>query len=373
MSAITVQAVSTSKQKKQFLHFPWKIYKNDAHWVSPLLIDLKKILSPAKNPFFQHAEMQQFIAFKNGEIAGRIAAIKNDRYNEVHDQETAFLGFFECINDQAVADALFLKACEWVRAKGFSIIQGPASPSSNSEFGLLTEGFDDSPRLMMSYNPPYYISLFENGGFTEVKTLLAYKIAYTNVLDNPKIARVAKIAAARSKMTLRHINMKDLGNEMSILKRIYNQAWAPNWGFVPFSNAELDDMAKDLKLLVDEELLLFGEVDGEAIGFAMVVPDFNYIFKQMNGRLLPFNFLKLFTQRKNIEWVRIIVLGIIPKYQKKGLDAVFYHHIAQTCLKKGYKYAEASWILDDNEAMKRGVELLNGEVYKKYAVYEKTL
>lgn len=370
MSNISIQLVET---KKQFIYFPWKIYKNYPHWVPPLLMDIQKILSPTKNPFFQHADMQLFLAFKNGEIVGRIAAIKNDRYNEVHDKETAFFGFFECVNEQAVANALFEKAAEWVREKGFSKIQGPASPSSNGEFGLLVEGFDDAPRLMMAYNPPYYEQLIENGGFEKVKTLLAYKISYQNVLDNPKIARVANIATTRSRMTLRPINMKDLGGEMRILKSIYNQAWAPNWGFVPFSDAELDDMAQDLKMLVDKDLLLFGEIDGEAVAFAMVVPDFNYIFQQMNGRLFPFKFLKLFTQRKNIKWVRIIVLGILPKYQKKGLDAVFYHQIAQTCMEKGYKYAEASWILDDNEAMKRGAALLNGEVYKRYAVYERNI
>jgi len=363
------------KNKKElnvFLKFPWKIYKNDPHWVPPLLFDLKNRFKP-KFSFFEFGEIQLFMAQENGEFVGRIAAIKNDMYNKVHEDKTGFFGYFECIDNQAVANSLFDTAKEWLIGKGLTIMHGPASPSSNHDYGLLVEGFDDSPRLMTTYNPKYYIPLVENYGLKKTMGLLAYKMKKENVMDNEKMKRVAEIAKTRYNLNVRPINMKKVREEVQHIKNIWNEAWVHNYGFVPLTNKEIDELADDIRPIAEPSLILFGEIDNKVIGVAVAVLDFNHVFKQMNGRLLPFNFLKVFTKKKEIKWMRIIVLGILPKYQRKGIDAAFYKTIIENGFKLNIDYAEASWILEDNEMMKRGMEVVNGEIYKRYNIYEKTL
>ncbi|MDH7604710.1 MAG: hypothetical protein QHH13_07405 [Melioribacter sp.] len=370
MSTITIKKVDSTKDLMTFIKFPWKIYKNDPYWVPPLIYDKKKILDREKNPFFEHADMELFLAEKNGELAGRIAAIKNDLHNQYHNDKVGFFGFFECINNQEVANKLFDAAKEWLKSKGLNAMRGPANPSSNDEYGMLLEGFDDEPRLLMPYNPKYYLELCENYGFKKAKDLYAYKLENKKVISSDKLRRVAEIAQKRSKIKITELNMKDFKNELEKVKYVYNKAWAPNWGFVPMTDKEIDAMAKDLKPLVEPSLVLFGEIDNQLVGFALVMLDFNQIFKTMNGRLLPFNFIKLFTQRKKITWARILTLGIIPEYQKRGLDAVFYWEIVNRAAKLGIYLGEASWILEDNDMMNRAAEVMNSELYKKYRIYE---
>jgi GNAT superfamily N-acetyltransferase len=333
-------------------------------------MDRKKILSKGKNPFYNHAEIEMYLAEKDGEFVGRIAAIKNDLHNKYHNDKVGFFGFFECINDQAVANALFDKAKEWLISKGCNAMRGPANPSSNDEYAMLLEGFEDEPRLLMTYNPKYYLGLCDNYGFKKAKDLYAYKISNEKILKSDKLKRVAEIAAKRSGIKIIQMDMKNFRSEVEKVKYVYNKAWAPNWGFVPFTDEEIDTMAKDLKPLVEPSLVLFGEVNGQVVGFALVMLDYNTIFKEMNGHLFPFNFIKLKTQKKNIKWARIITLGIIPEYQKRGLDSVFYWEIVNRAEKIGILLGEASWILEDNDAMNRGAEVMNGELYKKYRMYE---
>ncbi len=366
---IEIITVSNKKQLNQFIKFPWKIYKDDPHWVPPLLMDIKKRFKSSFS-FFNFGQQECYLAYKDGELVGRIAAIKNDLYNETHKDKTGFFGYFECINDQAVANKLFDTAKAWLQDKGLNIMHGPASPSSNHDYGLLVEGFDDSPRMMMTYNPKYYIDLITNYGFEKTMGLLAYKMTKEDVLGNPKLQRVADIAQKRAKMTIRPVNMKKIKEEVQHIKNLWNEAWEDNYGFVPMTDAEIDELAEDIKPIAEPSLILFGEIDGEVVGMGIALLDYNYVFKQMNGRLLPFNFLKIFTQKKKIEWLRVIVLGISPKYQGKGLDAVFYNTLIQNGFKLGLKYGEASWILEDNVMMNRGMKVVNGEVYKRYNVYE---
>lgn len=366
---VSVRPVEGKKDRKAFIKLPYKIYKGDPYWVAPLEMDIRNRLS-RKHPFFEFGDMELFLAEKNGEVVGRIAAITNDRYNEHHPGKTGFFGFFESINDQEVADALFEKVCIRLKEKGLVKLHGPASPSSNYDYGLLVEGFDDEPRIMMTYNPPYYIDLIENVGLEKAKGLLAFKLNNQTVNQNEKLHRVAKIAQERVGMKVRNFNVKNLRSEVDIFKEIYNQAWEVNWGHVPFTEAEIDLMAKEMKPVIQPELALFGEVDGEVMGMALALPDFNFIIKQMNGKILPFNWIKFFTQRKKIKWLRVILLGVLPQYQRKGLDAVFYLQLIQAAEKLNIELGEASWILEDNKMMKRGVEVVNGEVYKKYNVYE---
>lgn len=370
MADIKIKKVESKKDFNQFLKFPWKIYEGDENWVPPLLYDKKKTLNRDKNPFFQHAEMDMFLAFENNEIVGRIAAITNSLHNKEYNDKVGFFGFFECVNNQEVANALFDTAKSWLKSHGMNAMRGPANPSVNDEYALLIDGFDDPPRLMMTYNPKYYMDLIDNYGFAKAKDLYAYKIENHKLMQSEKLLRIADIAQRRSKMTIRSINMKDFNNELALVKFVYNKAWQQHWGFVPFTEAEIDAAAADLKPLVDPNLVLFAEAEGKTIGFALVMPDYNFIFKEMNGRLFPFNFLKLYTMRKSIPWARILILGLIPEYQKRGLDASLYVEIAKRAQARGILLGEASWILEDNVMMNRGAKAMNGEVYKKYRVYQ---
>jgi len=370
MSNIEVKQLDRKKGVVPFLKFAWKIYKGDPNWVPPLMMDKKKILNKDKNPFYDSAELEMFMAYKDGEPVGRIAAIKNDAHNEVHNENIGFFGFFESINDQEVASALLDRAKDWLKSKGLDAMRGPASPSSNDEYAMLLEGFDEPPKLMMSYNPKYYLDLMDNYGLKKAKDLYAYSIDNPKLLKSEKLVRVAEIARKRSKVTIRPINLKQFKSELEKVKFVYNKAWAPNWGFIPMTDQEIDNFAKEFKPIVEPSIVLFAEIDGKAIAFALVIPDYNQLIIKMNGRLFPFNFIKLFTKRKTIDWARVITLGIIPEYQKRGIDALLYYEITKRAEKIGIMHGEASWILEDNEMMKRGADVMNGEIYKKYRVYE---
>ena len=370
---IQIKPVTTSKDKRDFIECPWFIYKNDTNWVPPLKFDMKAWFSP-KHPFYEYGEIQFFIAKEGNTTVGRIAAILNPLYNQHHTAPpTGFFGFFECINNQEVANKLFNTATHWLKAKNINIIHGPASPSSNYDYGLLTKGFEDSPRLMMTYNPDYYEQLILNYGFEQVKLLYAYKVDAALAFANNRLERGATIVKKRTGVRIRKLNKSKLKQEMKHVKKIYNAAWQVNWGHIPFSESELDKLGEDLKLIADEDLLLFAEIDGQVVGKALAIPDFYFIQKQMNGRLFPFNFLKLFTQRKKIKWARVITLGILPEYRQKGIDTVLCYELLKNAISKGIKYGEGSWILEDNVMMNRAMQNFSGEVYKEYTVYERSL
>jgi hypothetical protein len=374
MSSIKISTVKNSSDLMKFIKLQWKIYKDDKTWVPPLIMDRKKILDKKKNPFFKHSEAEYFLAEKDGELVGRIAAIKNDLHNKYHNDKVGFWGFFECINDQEVANALFDAAKNWLKEKGFDTMRGPMNPSTNDECGMLLDGFDDEARILMTYNPKYYLDLCDKYGFIKAKDLYAYKLENKKVVSSEKLKRVADLAQKRAGLKVTQLDMKKFDSEVEKVKFIYNKAWAPNWGFVPMTDEELEGMAKDLKMLVEPSLVLFGEIEGKLVGFALVMLDYNYVFKKMNGKLFPFGIIKLFTEKKNIKWCRIITLGLIPEYQKRGLDAVFYWEIVNRAHKIGIDLGEASWILEDNAMMNRGAaDVMNGDVYKKYRIYDKAI
>ena len=370
MSSVSVKKVETKKELNDFIKFPWKIYKGNKYWVPPLLMEQKTLLDKVKNPFFKDAEAEYFLAYKNNELVGRIAAIKNDVHLKYHNDDCGHFGFFECIDEQEVADALFNTAKNWLKEKNLKIMRGPANPSSNDIYGMLIDGFNDSPRLLMPYNPEYYIKLCENYGMKKAKDLFAWKIEKEKIIASEKLKRGQQIVRDRYKLKISQLDMKNFAKELEKFKYVYNKAWAPNWGFVPMTGEQIDTMAKDMKPLAEPSLVLFGEIDGNLVGAALVMLDYNQIFKTMNGRLLPFNFIKLFTQKKKINWARILTLGIIPEYQKRGLDAVFYWEIVNRASDIGIYLGEASWVLEDNDMMNRGLELMNAHRYKTYRIWE---
>jgi hypothetical protein len=370
MEDLVIKSVESKSDLNTFIKCQWKFYKNDPYWVPPLIMERKTLLNKDKNPFFKTAQAEFFLAFRNGEIVGRIAAIKNDVHLQYHNDGAGFFGFFECINDQNVANALFDTVKDWLKEKGLTSMRGPANPSSNDEYAMLYKGFEDTPRLLMTYNPKYYNNLCENYGMNKAKDLLAYKLENHKVMGSDKLKRVQQIAKDRYKLKISQLDMKNFNKELEKVKIVYNKAWAPNWGFIPMSDDQIDAMAKDLKPLVEPSLVLFGEIGDQLVGFALVMLDYNQIFRSMNGRLFPFNFIKLFTQKKKIKWARIITLGIIPEHQKKGLDAVFYWEIVNRAHKAGIDLGEASWILEDNDMMNRGAKVMGGDPYKTYRIWE---
>lgn len=373
---LKIRKVENDRDLIEFIKLPWNIYKNNKYWVPPLIFDVRKNLDPKRNPFFKHAEIQLFIAEKENRIAGRIAAIKNDNHNNFHKDSSGFFGFFECENDQDIADILFDTVCEWVKNKGMNKIYGPVNPSTNDECGLLIKGFDSSPVFLMPYNHSYYENLFENFGFEKAKDLYAYYISADVIKDEKvmnKLERMADIIKKRSDITTRFINMKDLKNEVRRIEEIYNSAWENNWGFVPLTTDEFDYMADSLKMVVDPELVIFAEVNGKPAGFSLSLPDFNQVLKKINGRVLPFGFIKLLTGKKKIDLIRVIIMGVKPEYQKRGIDSVFYLETIKNGVKNGYRGAEISWVLEDNMPMVMTAEKLGAYIYKTYRIYEKNL
>lgn len=371
--SIELKKVTSGKDLDSFIKLPWKIYGGDPHWVPPLLMDMKTILSEGKNPFFQHSEADLFLAIKDGEIAGRIAAILNNNHNKFHKEKIGFFGFFESVPDQEVADTLFSEARAWLQSKGMTHLRGPANFSSNDSFGLLYEGFDSSPVILMPYNPRYYLDLFERAGLKVTKVLYAYQMTKSSQIPE-RFVKFAEKALQDPTIKIRKLDMKHFEDEVRIVGSIYEDAWEKNWGFVPMTPEELAHMAKDLKTGIDPDLVHIAEVDGEPAGFSLVLPDFNEILKEINGRLFPFGIFKLLLNKKNIKGVRVIGLGVRQKFQKKrSLAPAFYYQTYKTGVEKGYSIGEFSWILEDNVLMNRAIEGLGASLYKKYAIYEQEL
>jgi GNAT superfamily N-acetyltransferase len=366
---VRVRPVTAGGLRRTFIRLPWRIYRDDPHWVPPLIGQMKETFHPRKNPFYDHAEVQLFLADRGDRPVGRIAAVVNHVHNEFHDEQTGFFGFFECVNDQEVAGKLLDAARDWLRERGMKILRGPANFSSNDEWGLLVQGFDMSPVLMMPYNPPYYPELLECYGLAKVKDLYAYRMLIEEGLPD-RLRRMAAKIEQKEGLTIRPIDMKNFDDELKRIKAIYNNAWSKNWGFVPMTEAEFDHLAKQLKPLVVPELVLFAEVDGQPAGFSLTLPDYNQALIHLNGRLFPFGILKLLWHSRRIDHPRILVMGVVHEYQRRGIDAVFYIRTWDEGKKRGYTWGEMSWILEDNEMMKRAMEMMGGRIYKTYRIYE---
>lgn len=373
---ITISPVRTAGDLNDFIKMVWPIYEHDPHWVPPIIADRKKLLSRTRNPFFKHSEMEMFLAKSGHKVVGRIAAIINRNHNQTHNDTVGFFGFFESIDDMEVAAALFAAAESWLGERGMTVMRGPVNPSLNDEAGLLVEGFDDPPQILMTYNPNYYSRLIESFGLRKVKDLYAYRLTRDGFL-NPKLERVQRIVREREKLSIRSVNFKQkeaFQRDVRTLKEIYNQTWEPNWGFVKMTDEEFDFLAADLKQVAEPDLVLIVERDGVPIGFALGLPDINQalIFNRTGGiigAVIAFLFKK-----KKICRGRIIVLGVIPAYQRRGIDAVLYWEIGMRMTRgHGYVEGEASWVLEDNVMMNRAAEMMNGEIYKRYRLYDKTV
>ena len=376
MSTLSIRPVKNAADKLTFIKSQWNFYKNDPYFVAPIIMDRKKLLDETKNPFYKHSQMQLFLAEKNGQVVGRIGAIINDNHNIIHEDKVGFFGFFECENNQETANALFSTAAAWLKERGMTDMRGPANPSMNDECGLLIDGFNASPVILMTYNPPYYEQLVEGYGLSKVKDLHAY-ILDQNTFVSDKMARTVDIIRNRSGVTIRQVdfkNKKAFQRDVKTLKEIYNSAWQPNWGFVKMTDEEFDFLAADLKQIADPTYTLIAEVHGKVAGFALALPDINQCLVHNKSGSLLGALWHLLTKKKKINLLRIIVLGVLPEFQRHGVDAVLYQEIGARGLPKGIQYGEASWILEDNEPMKKALTTtMHGEIYKTYRMYQKSL
>ncbi|MFQ5846176.1 MAG: GNAT family N-acetyltransferase [Candidatus Methylomirabilales bacterium] len=359
--------VVTDRDLHAFLHLPWRIYRGDPHWVPPLLLEQRQLLT-RQHPFFEKAEIRLFLAREGGEVVGRIAAIVDHHFLESHHEPVAFFGFFECLNDRSATRELFGAVQEFLRGKGMQAIRGPVNPSMHDPCGLLIDGFESAPVFLMPYNPPTYSDLLEEVGCRKVKDLLAYTLRiWTD--PPPKVLRSAEEARRRG-IQVRQIDLKRLGDEVRIICELYNTAWQNNWGFTPMTQAEAEWMAKNLRLLIVPSLTLIAEAEGNPIGFLMLLPDYNQAVRHLNGRLGPLGFLKFLWYRRRIRDVRLLLLGMRPAYRGKGVDSLLNLTAFQALKQKGYIQAEISWILEDNWVVLRMAERLGGALYKRYRIYE---
>lgn len=374
MSEIKIIEPTSRRDKKRFLFFPWEIYKNDPNWIPPLLANEKGLLGYAKDPFYEENQIQTFLAERDGKVVGRIAAILNVGHLERYGDKVGFFGFYESIDDQAVADALFAAASDWLKERGCETMRGPMNPSMNHTVGLLIDGFDSSPFFMMTYNPTYYERLFEGVGFAKSQDMYAY---WGKIEMLPKVRerylRTAEMIQERYDVKLRPLDKKNFEADVRMFLEIYNRSLSNTWGFVPFSDAELRATAASMKYLMVPELAIVAEIDGKPAGVTFCLPDYNPRIKAINGRLFPFGFLKLLRKRSEIKRMRIISTNVLPEYQMTGLGLVLLNALVPKTLECGVQEAEFSWVLESNQYSRGSLEKGGAVRNKTYRVYDKKI
>jgi GNAT superfamily N-acetyltransferase len=376
VSDIEVSEVTTRRDRSAFIKFPWQIYANDPAWVPPLIIERKAFLNRKRHPFYQHGDVALFLARKNGEIVGRIMASDDPNYNSLHESNVGCFGLFESIDDHDVAAALFERAASWLRRKGRTEMMGPIDYSTNYVCGLLIDGFQFPPTILTSHNPPYYRHLFESCGFTKAKDWYAWWFA-----DPSKaVAHLRRLATrfnARCPAVVRPANLRNLRDESRRLREIYNQAWKKNWGFVPFTEAEIEFMTKELKPLLLPEFAWIAEIGDEPVGFTLCLPDINVVLRDLDGRLTRFGFpsglIKLLLYKKHIRKGRLIALGVTEKYRRAGIAEILVLRVMEeTMIKRGIT-GELSMTLEDNFMINRFLEAIGAQRYKTYRIYSKSI
>jgi GNAT superfamily N-acetyltransferase len=368
-SVTEVRPVGSRPDLKRFIKYPFVKYRDDPHWVPPLLILEREQFDPMKNPFYEHARVNLFLAERNGEVVGRVAAIDDDNHNLTHDDNLLFFGFFEA-EDAEAAQVLFARVEERAQRLGREVIRGPANPSVNHSVGLLIDAFYSDPYLLMPYNPPEYPRYVEQNGYGKIKDLYAW--IFEREWEVKKIGRLAeRVRKRHDDLVIRPVDMKRWDEELKRFRDLYNRSWTRNWGFVRYTDAEFDHLAKEFKRVIDPELVALAEVDGELAGITVLLPDANQVFKRMRGRLLPFGIFHLLRRSKIIDEVRLPILGVAPEHRNKGFELAMIYELYERALAKGYQRCEASWTLEDNRAMNHIIEAGGAKHYKTYRIYQK--
>jgi GNAT superfamily N-acetyltransferase len=376
-AGVQVRQALGARDRDVFVRFAWQIYRDDPQWAPPLLIERKDFVNPRLHPFYLHGAAAQFLAYRNGQLVGRIQASDDPHYNAEHHSNVGCFGMFESIDDEQVAAALLQAAADWLRDRGRTQIMGPIDYSTNYACGLLIDGFDTPPRIMMNHNPPYYAALLEACGLSKAKDL--YSWWFDDRLDVLDAWRAkAERLAARGRFQVRSFRLDDFDAEIERCKAVYNAAWERNWGFVKMSDAEFAYMAKHLRQLAAPELLLLAEVEGRPVGFSMTLPDLNEAIRPLDGRLfrwgLPIGLVRLLRNRRRIRTARLLTLGVIEGFRRRGISELlilrtldYGKHVAH------YTGAELGWTLEDNELINRTIVAVGGQRYKTYRIYEREI
>jgi hypothetical protein len=372
--AVTISPVSNDKYAlRQFLDVPYRIYRDDPHYVFPLLDEMKHFHDKKKNPFYRHAVSELWLASDGGQIVGRIGACVDRYNNEHHDEKVGFFGFYEVDDNPAAAAALLETARDWIAGQGMDTMRGPGCFTSNHDwYGLQVAGKFNRPVIGMPYNPRYYEKQLEDFGLAGVKDLFAWHIETHGQLPE-KMQRLIDRILARPGLVIRPFDMKNFMAEASLVRDLYNRTWSENWGFIPLDDEDFAYMAKDMKSMVDPSFLLIAEMEGRPIGFSLTIPDFNQALQPLRGKLLPFGWLKFLLGKRKINYARTLLMGVLPEFRKLGVDMAMVYQTMLAGFAKGTTSGECSWILADNEPMNRILTGYGADMYKTYRIYEKAV
>ncbi|MDJ0802083.1 MAG: N-acetyltransferase [Desulfobacterales bacterium] len=375
MAGIEIKAVEDRGLQQCFLKLPSRIYRADPAWVPPLLFERKQFLSP-HNPYFEHARYKAWIAYRNGDPVGRVSAQIDQLHLDRYRDDTGFYGLLEAEDDPSIFEALFGAVESWLRGHGMRRVRGPFNLSINHECGMLVDGFQTPPMVMMGHARPYYTQRIEQQGYRGEVDLLAY-LAPTDFTFTPAMQNIVR--RYENTISVRAFQFNNLDTDLAILKDIYEDAWSQNWGFLPFTNKELKHLGRDLKQFVPEEFVAFAEIDGQPQGFITVFPNLYEAMRDLRGRLLPFGWLKLLWRLKTgaIKTLRVPLMGVRQKYHDSltgaALALSLVAHVQQVALKRAYEHVEMSWILEDNKGMRNMIENIGGDAYKRYRIFTKSL
>jgi len=378
MGSVTIRPVQTRGELKRFVKVPFALHKDHPQWVAPLIFERMEFLNRDKNPYFEHAEAEFFVAERDGEPVGRISSQVDQRWDQFQGGSDAMFGFFETANDPEVAAALLGAAIEWARSKGRSRILGPMDFTTNDEIGILIEGFERRPMILEPWHPPYYRELIEAAAFEKAMDVLMWELQFGELKQgerfDPAIHVAAEKALGDEGITIRNMRKRDMAAEVRRFMDVYNEAWGDNWGFVPITDAEVEFQAKNLKQVLDEDWAYIAEKDGEAVGAALTLPDINQVMAKLNGRLLPFGWARFLLGKGKIDQLRVFALGVKHAYRHTGVAAGLYLKHLETAARPGaIGGGEMGWILENNAPMNRAMEGMGGKVVKRYRIYERSL
>jgi GNAT superfamily N-acetyltransferase len=377
MAALEIRPVRTRRDLKRFVKVPFHLHRDQPQWVPPLIFERMEFLDRSKNPYFEHAEAEYFIAERDGELVGRTSAQVDSRWDEYQGGSDGMFGFFESANDPEVAAGLLDAASEWVRGHGRARILGPMDFTTNDELGILIEGFELRPMILQPWHPPYYRELIEAQGFSKTIDLLMWHLGLGELKQgnefHPMIHAAAEKARTEHGIAIRNMRKREMEAEVKRFMEVYNDAWGDNWGFVPITDAEVRFQAKNLKQVLDEDWSFMAEKDGEVVGAALSLPDVNQVLARMNGRLLPFGWLRFLLGRRRIDRIRVLALGVKHAYQHTGVAAGLYLKHLDAASPDGVPAGEMGWILETNEPMNRAMEGMGGNVVKRYRLYERSI
>lgn len=368
-----VKPVRTKQEMKAFLELPYMLYETNCFWVPPLRSEEKKKFTPKKNPSLFHCDHQNFILLKNDQVVGRVCVFIHRQALEHWNEKAGSFCAYECIEDPMAAAMLYETVCQWLKERGMTILRGPWD-FDTKEWGFMVKGFEIRPMFMAPYNPSYYNDQAESFGLRKVKDLLAFRVK--NIKDYKFPDRFSKLTdriAEKNNVILRPLNMKNLKRDIEIVLNMANISTSDNWGYVPVTDAEASAIAKEMKPVLDPELVMIAEVKGDPIGYLLAFPDMNVIIKDMKGRITPLGLLKLLSGKKNIRDYRVWALGIVPQYLRKAIDTLFYKKLYEVMSEKNPRQVEANYVLEDNMAMNNPILKLGFEEAKRYRVYEMAL